>query len=108
MGYEHAPDAQNTHDCQLSSGIHPQIPDQEHRQQSNGKIRKRCSGSIQICNTKKYVGINTPPLLGASIPEMIDGIALEDGEEEEHEPDYNRQGHGCIEDNDVDALNRNA
>lgn len=50
------------------------------------------------------MGVDALAIPRDAIPEIVDGRALEDGEEEEEQPDDNGDSHGDVEDHDVDAI----
>lgn len=101
--HEHAPYTQNAHNRQLRPAIHLQIPYEKHRQQADGEVCERRARTIHVCDVDKDVNVQTRPGLGMSVPKKVDGAALENGEEEEEQSDYDGQRHGAVEDDDMDA-----
>ena len=83
MGDQHAANAQNPSDGDFIATTHPQIPDHKRRQQTNGEIGDGRSHTVHIRDVDEDLGPDALATARHAIPEMVDGRALEDGEEEE-------------------------
>ena len=104
MGDEHAPNTQNSCHGNFIARRHAQIPNHKRRQQTDGEIGDGRSDTIHICDIDEDIGVDARAVDRKAIPEIVDGRALEDGEKEEQETDDNRDRHGGVENNDVEAI----
>ena len=108
--HEHATNAQNPDNGTLVARVHAQIPDQRHREQSNGQIGDGRANTVQVGDVDQNVVTDTLAR-GARlrpVPEEVDGGALEDGEEEKDGAHDRGQDHGGVKNVGVDAVHGDA
>lgn len=80
---EHASNAHNPGNLRLGPAVHLQIPDNEYRQQADSQVGDGSANAINVADGDQDVDIDAAPLRSLAIPEVIDGVALKGGEEEE-------------------------
>ena len=108
-GNEHAAQTQNPDHRNFIPLRHAQVPDHECRKDTNGEVGNGRADTIQICNINEHPSINAfARVLIHAVPKVVDGRALEDGEEEEEHSNKHVERHGGIENGNMDAIDRDA
>lgn len=103
--HEHATDTQNNGHGTLSAEIHAQVPDQRHRKQSDSQVGNSGSDTVQVRDTGEGIFMHARAMSARlrPVPEIVDGGALENGDEEKDEANGSGQRHSGVEDVGVDA-----
>lgn len=103
----HATHAQKRNQSQFSPSLHLQAPDKEDRKKRKREIGNDSKDAVHESERDDNVGIETLAILIA-VPEVRDGVTLEESDEEEDDASKNGEGHGDVDGPNVGSLHDNS
>lgn len=104
----HASHAQDGNRSQFGLPVHVEVPEQENRQDAKREVADGADGAVEIREAHDDVDIDAFALCSGHdlVPEIVDGSALEDGDEEEDDAGEDGEAHDGVDDPVVHLLHR--
>lgn len=107
-GNKHATQTHNSTCQKLVPSCHLQVLYDECRKQTNDKVSQGCDSTAQICNVDDDLQVLAFAGLVQAMPKVLDGLALEHGEEEEECSSRDDERHDGKENALMDAIDCDA